>query len=206
LTRNKSFRAFRVYFAQFKHRGGFGFLRQSLWKLLLILGAFAIVFSLFNHYLLDDDLKTWIKEELSPAWLVITLFLSECFLGILPPDLYIWAVKSYENHWLWVFVLSISSYIGGIVSYYIGTWLFKLPRVQHWVLGTYHDQFGQIRKYGGVLISIAALTPLPYSPVSMVAGIVKYPFKNYLLFGIMRIVRFFLYALVIYGSSGLFKF
>lgn len=205
MTRNKSFRAFRVYFAQFKHRGGFGFLRQSLWKLLLILGSFALVFTLFNHYVLDEDLKIWIKDSLSPFWLVFTLFLSECFLGILPPDVFIWAVKSFDHHWWWVLLLALASYTGGVVSYYLGTVLVKVPRVRHWVLETYAEQFSQIRRYGGILISIAALTPLPYSPVSMVAGVVRYPFKNYLLFGITRLLRFFLYAWVIYGSSGWFN-
>ena len=180
-------------------------MKKNLLRLLLVLLAFVVVFSLFNYYVLNEEVKQWIAEELSPAWLVITLFLSECFLGTLPPDLYIWAVRSYENHWFWVFILSLSSYVGGIVSYYIGTWLFKVPRIHEWVVGTYKEQFDQIRRYGGILISIAALTPLPYSPVSMVAGIIGYRFKSYLLFGITRFARFFLYAWIIYGSSSLFS-
>lgn len=197
-------RFFRVYFAQFKHRGGIGFLKENLSKLALILAAFAVTFTLVNNYILDDDLNKWIREELSPVWLVATLFLSECFLGILPPDVYIWAVKSYDSPLMWVFILSIASYIGGIISYIIGLQLYKLPRVRHWVAETYKDQFDQIRKYGGVLISIAALTPLPFSPVSMVAGVVKYRFNRYLLFGLTRFLRFFLYAWVIYSSDGIF--
>jgi membrane protein YqaA with SNARE-associated domain len=181
-----------------------GFLKENLTKLVFILAAFAVVFTLANNYILTDSLREWIKEELSPAWLVATLFLSECFLGILPPDVYIVVVKSYNQPWLWVFILSIASYVGGIVSYFIGLQLYKVPRIKHWVAETYKDQFDQIRKYGGILISIAALTPLPYSPVSMVAGVIKYRFGRYLLFGLTRFLRFFLYAWVIYSSEGIF--
>jgi membrane protein YqaA with SNARE-associated domain len=190
-------------YKRFERKGGIKFVRKSFVRLMAVLTVFALFFMLLSHFVLTPELQDWIKTELSPFWLLGTLFLSESFSGILPPDLYIWAVRSYPQHYFWVFLLALSSYTGGIVSYYIGTQLYKLPRVKLWVEDRYAEQFAQLKKYGGVLIPIAALTPLPYSPVSVVAGVVHYPFKWYLLVGVTRFARFFLYAWWIYSTTSL---
>jgi len=36
--------------------------------------------------------------------------------------------------------------------------------------------------------------------ISTIAGIVKYPFKTFLLYGLTRYIRFYLYAVVIFGA------
>ena len=56
-----------------------------------------------------------------------------------------------------------------------------------------------IRKWGGFLIVVGALLPIPFSMTSIAAGLIQYRFKNYLLFGLLRFVRFYLYALVIFN-------
>jgi membrane protein YqaA with SNARE-associated domain len=134
-----------------------------------------------------------------PNWLIVgTLFISECFTGILPPDMYILWAKSLDYPYLMVFILALSSYVGGIISWYIGTQLHRLKRVKQWVHIKFSEQFKTFRKFGGLVIFISALTPLPFSPVSVVAGMVEYPFKNYLLVALSRFLRFFLYAFVLY--------
>lgn len=134
-----------------------------------------------------------------PNWLIIgTLFISECFTGILPPDMYILWAKSFEHPYLIVFILAVSSYIGGIISWYIGTQLHRLKNVKKWVDIKFAEQFKLFKKYGGLVIFISALTPLPFSPVSVVAGIVEYPLRAYLLVALSRFLRFFLYAYVFY--------
>jgi membrane protein YqaA with SNARE-associated domain len=199
------FRNGKAYFFRFSRKGGVGFLKKNLSKFLLALIAFAGVFALANHFILTDELTQWIETSLPPLWLVGILFISECFLGILPPDLFIWALSSYQYPYLWVLALAIVSYVGGIISFYFGTQLFKIPRIHRWVEERYVDEFKQIRKYGGLLISIAALTPLPFSPVSLVSGVVHYPLKKYLVVALMRFVRFFLYAFVIFEFPSLFQ-
>jgi membrane protein DedA with SNARE-associated domain len=57
-----------------------------------------------------------------------------------------------------------------------------------------------IEKWGGLVIIMAALFPLPFAMISTIAGIVKYPFKTYLLYGLTRYIRFYLYAIVIFGA------
>ena len=52
---------------------------------------------------------------------------------------------------------------------------------------------------GGFLIVVGALLPIPFSIISIAAGIINYKFRNYLLFGLLRFVRFYLYAIVIFN-------
>ena len=196
----RHFRGIRFRLIKFERQGGYGFLQANLLRFVGALIVFALaVMALFSFLIDRAALELWIETHLSPFWLLGTLFISEAITGILPPDLYILAVGSYSNPWLWVFLLALASYIGGICAYFIGTRLGDLPRIHRWITGSYAEQFGQIRKYGGVLVVLAALTPLPYSPVSTIAGAVDYPFKLYLLYGLSRFARFFLYAWVIYS-------
>ena len=53
-------------------------------------------------------------------------------------------------------------------------------------------------KWGGFLIVVGALLPIPFSMTSIAAGIINYSFRLYLLFGLLRFVRFYGYALVIF--------
>lgn len=145
-----------------------------------------------------DQLEEMIFSRL-PNWLIVgTLFLSECFTGILPPDMYIIWAKSFKHPYLVVFILALSSYVGGIISWFIGTQLHRLKKVKQWVDIKFAEQFKLFRKFGGLVIFISALTPLPFSPVSVVAGMVDYPIKKYLLVALSRFLRFFLYAYVFY--------
>jgi membrane protein YqaA with SNARE-associated domain len=53
-------------------------------------------------------------------------------------------------------------------------------------------------KWGGLLIIIAALFPLPWGVTCSVAGLMKYPRKKFLLYALTRIVRFYIYASALY--------
>lgn len=187
------------YHNYFKRTGRYSFIGKNLLRLLLVLGSFALVVWLTTTYLIDIDRMEELIFSHLPNWLIITtLFLSECFTGILPPDMFILWAKTFEHPYLIVLILASSSYIGGIVSWSIGMQLHRLGRVKQWVHIKFAEQFKTFKKYGGLVIFISALTPLPFSPVSVVAGMVQYPFRSYLLVALSRFVRFFLYAYVFY--------
>lgn len=168
-------------------------------RLLLILAAFAFTVWLITEYVIDvDEMEAVIFSRL-PDWLIVlTLLISESFTGILPPDMYILWAKSFSYPYLMVFLLAAISYTGGIVSWFIGTKLHKLKRVKLWVDEKFAEQVVIFKRYGGLVIFISALTPLPFSPVSVVAGMVGYPFRLYWLVALSRYARFFLYAYVFY--------
>ncbi len=189
-----------LYHRFFKVSGRYRFIGKNLFRLLLVIFAFAGGAWLITRYLIDmDSIMDYIFSSY-PSWLVVmTLFISESFTGILPPDLYIFWASTLQNPYLMVFILAATSYTGGIISWVIGTQLYKLPRVQNWVHVKFAEQFLTFKKYGGLLIFISAMAPLPFSPVSVVAGVVYYPFSKYLLIALSRFARFFLYAAIFYN-------
>lgn len=187
------------YHEYFKRTGRYRFIGKNLLRLILILASFTLVVWLITSYVIDvDQMEDMIFSKL-PNWLIVfTLFASECFTGILPPDMFILWAKSFAHPYLMVLLLAAVSYTGGIVSWYIGTKLHKLKRVKLWVDEKFAEQVKVFKRYGGLVIFISALTPLPFSPVSVVAGMVGYPFRLYWIVALSRYLRFFLYAYVFY--------
>ncbi len=195
----KIFKKGHVYHVYYRRSGGYRFLGKNFFKLLIGILIFGAAIWLLNTYVFDiTTLTDYITKKL-PMWLVLTTLLaSESVLGLLPPDVYIIWAKGLENPELMVFVLALISYAGGIISYFIGTKLHRLPKVHQWVDIKFKEQFTTLKKFGGLLIFLAAMTPLPFSPVSTVAGVVDFPFKTYLIVALSRFLRFFVYALVLF--------
>jgi len=180
--------------------GGYKFLLEGLrklgWAMLVMgLGLWAL-----NTYVIDlTDIADWITNHLPWYLAAASLFVSEIVIGFLPPDLFILWSQSLPYPWLMVLLLSVLSYLAGIVSYLIGERLHHLPKVHEWIDIKFAEQFTQIRRFGGLLVVLAALTPLPFPIISTIAGMVGYRFHWYLLAALTRFLRFALYAAVIFG-------
>ncbi|NND87704.1 MAG: short-chain dehydrogenase, partial [Flavobacteriaceae bacterium] len=87
----------------------------------------------------------------------------------------------------------------GIISYFIGKWILRIPAVFRYVEGSMKKHLRNVQKWGGFLIVVGALLPIPFSMTSMAAGTINYKFNNYLLFGLLRFVRFFIYGAAIFS-------
>jgi membrane protein YqaA with SNARE-associated domain len=130
---------------------------------------------------------------------MFTFFISEAFLGILPPEFFIVWSATLSNQWLYLGVLSVLSYFGGLLSYVIGAMITKIPAVDTWLQSKIKSQLEKLKKWGGLLIVVGALLPLPFSISCMAAGIIKFPFKSVMIYGSLRFLRFFVYALIIFN-------
>ncbi len=164
-----------------------------------MLAIFALAVWAINKYVINlSEVVTWMDARV-PQWVIIgILFISESFVGLLPPDAFIAWAKAFNHPYLMVLILAFASYMGGVVSWVTGTQLHRLARVKNYVDVKFAEQFLTFKKYGGMVIFISALTPLPFSPISVVAGVVGYPLKSYLLVALARYIRFFLYAYFIF--------
>ena len=109
-----------------------------------------------------------------------------------------WAGKT-EMPVFFLTMLAVLSYLGGIISFFIGKGISKMPSVYNYLEVKMEKHVKMIRKWGGFLIVVGALLPIPFSITSIAAGLIHYKFSNYLLFGLLRFVRFYLYALVIFN-------
>ncbi len=177
-----------------------------LWTLIKIAAIYLIIIIplilIAKHFVDFNGIFGSITENLSDASVLIIFFISESFLGMIPPDIFmIWATK-FKTPFLILTILGVLSYIGSIISYQIGLGLSKIPKVNAYTEQKLERYIFLTRKWGGAFIVIAALFPFsPLSLVVMAVGLLKYPFKLYLLFGISRIIRFLFQGLL---YSGLF--
>jgi len=171
-------------------------LKKGIWPVFFIVAALL----LFDHYVIDvRSLFAHITENYSSFSVFTLFFLSESFLGLIPPEIFIAWVKTAPSPILYLSLLAYLSYLGGCVSYFLGRVILSIPRVKNSLEVKMAKHIQHIRKWGGFLIVVGALLPIPFSMVSIAAGIINYSFKQYLLFGLFRFLRFYLFALAIFS-------
>ena len=196
---------FRIHHNWNKRIGLYSFLGKNFLKLLLLLAgivlAIFILDWIFDLKHQQEVIKSFV-DSLKPVYVFLFFFATESFMGMIPPDIFIvWAKARFTAHpYIMVTILATISYIGGIVAYYLGQFTRKSKRVKGYIKRKYEKNFDMIEKWGGLVIIMAALFPLPFAMISTIAGIVKYPFKTFLLYGLTRYIRFYLYAIVIFGA------
>lgn len=138
-------------------------------------------------------------QELPNYGVLAFFFVSETILGLIPPELFIaWAGKTNEPA-LNLFLIALLSYLGGMCSYFIGRWSLKIPAIHNYLEVKMAKQLIMARKWGGILIAVGALLPLPFSVGSLVAGMLRYPFKNWIIIGLLRFLRFAIYGAAIFS-------
>lgn len=138
-----------------------------------------------------------------PIMIYLTFSLSELIFGLIPPELFIiWVIDHgvFQQFLPDVLLLAIISYLSGLVGYSLGkasrNWQFMKSLMERYVY-KYNDYY---RKYGGFLVVIGAMTPLPFSAVCMLMGASSYPYGRFLLLASIRFIRFALYAWVIWKT------
>lgn len=184
----------------YKYTGFYRFVLRSLKKAALPVLGIIIVLFLLNKYVLSiDDGLEFISTRLSVTGVFITFFISESFLGLIPPEIFIGWAKKTTSPIFNLTLLAILSYSGGIISYYIGKKAAELKATKHYLEKKLAKHLKNTSKWGGFLIIVGALFPIPFSITCMAAGIIKYPVKGVFLFGLFRFARFAIYAWAIFN-------
>lgn len=168
--------------------------KKSIPYIIIIVAA---VYTLNHFFNINAALVT--LTQVLPAYGVIAFFfVSETLLGLVPPEIFIaWAGKM-NNPWGYLSLLAFLSYFGGLVSYYIGHIITKIPSFHNYLEVKMKNQLKNSKKWGGFLIVVGALLPLPFSISCLAAGIIEFPFKNVVIYGSLRLLRFLFYGLVIF--------
>ena len=184
----------------YKITGFYSFVLESIKKSMppvIVVVGLLVVFHFFVMPLPEAlDLAV---SELPSYGVLAFFFVSETLLGLIPPELFIaWAGKPTEPA-LNLFLIALLSYLGGMCSYFLGRWSLKIPAVHNYLEVKMAKQLIMARKWGGILIAVGALLPLPFSVGSLVAGMLRYPFKNWVIIGLLRFIRFALYGAAIFS-------
>lgn len=183
----------------FKITRFYSFIKSTAFRGLLIALVFIFFLFVIDSFVVDIGyLITNLVETCSPIIIYSVFLVSESCLGLLPPEIFIaWASKS-SNPFLTLFFLSSISYVGGALSYFIGSRLFLIPVIKNYIENKINIHIINLRKWGGLFVFLGAVSPLPHSIVSMACGLIKYNFKRYLLWSLFRFLRFIVYALIIF--------
>lgn len=173
--------------------------RGLIWFVVLILGYFLV-----RNYL-DFDFSGYLEPYFENTLLILIIFtLSEIFFGIIPPELFmIWALRfgNLAEYSFFILVFSVISYLAGYLGFLVGNYLGSTILYRYFrkkYMGKYHSL---LQKYGFFLILVAALTPLPYSAISMLIGSLGYSRRKYLIFALARFLRFAIYATILWNAG-----
>jgi len=183
-----------------KNKGFFRYVGRNILLIILAYLLVILIFYLISKYLVDfNALFGGIIDRLSDKFVVLLFFLSESFTGMVPVDLFVIWSRKFENPAIWLALLGILSYAGGVISYGIGLWISKRPRIRAFTERRLEGYIDFVRKWGGAFIIIAALFPFtPFSLVVIAITLFHYPFRNYLLFALARLFRFVLQGFIFF--------
>ena len=114
----------------------------------------------------------------------------------------IWAVnKADVTHYWWnIAFFAGVSYAMGYVTFLVGQFLHKRVSFRYIRIRFFQNLWPKLKKYGLFLIIVAALTPLPWSAVSMLVGASRYPSKRFLRYALFRFLRFAIYGFIVYQT------
>jgi len=175
-----------------RQRGFFRYVGRSVLLILSVYVLVVLVVFLVGKYLVDfNAFFGGIIERLSDRFVVLLFFLSESFTGMIPVDLFVIWTQKFERPLLWLALLGVLSYSGGVISYGIGLWIARRPRIKAFTERRLQGYITFVRKWGGAFIVIAALFPFtPFSLVVIALTLFHYPFRRFLLFALARLFRF----------------
>jgi membrane protein YqaA with SNARE-associated domain len=183
----------------YSYTGFYAFIGDGLKKAALPTAIIVGILLYVNYEVIKiNDLLIVLTQNYSDVAIFSVFFASESILGLIPPDIFIAWTKNTSNPILYLSILAILSYLGGVVSYITGKAVLLIPSVQNYMEVKMSKHIVNMRKWGGFLIAVGALLPLPFAIASMAAGMINFNFKNFLVFALLRFLRFIIYGFAIY--------
>lgn len=186
------------------------FLFRNLFKGLL---WFAVIITAF--ILMEDYIQTNFKSHIddiraNPAILYGIYTISEIVFGIIPPELFmmIWILDNIDvtGFVINLSILTIISYGAGVLGYYIGNKFSKTAFYQNQIREKYLKQYEKnLKKFGGYLVLVGAVTPVPFSATCMLAGSVNMNLQKFLVICISRVLRFAVYGWMVWSFPNWFN-
>jgi len=185
---------------QYKERGLYRYVGINILKIIFVYAILVVLLWLASKYLFDfNKIFDYFIGQFSDTFTIILFFVSESFLGMVPVDLFVlWAMK-FESPLPYLALLGLLSYVGGVISYFIGMWISMIPKVKAYTEKRLANYILFVRKWGGAFIIVAALFPFtPFSMVVIALSLLKFPFRYFLLFALTRLVRFVLQGILFF--------
>jgi membrane protein DedA with SNARE-associated domain len=182
------------------------YILQAMLSLLVIIGAFF----LFKILYFDHNPEYWIDMFYGNRLAVYLIYMgSEVFFGLFPPEIFMfWAINAGAGS-IFSYVLNIVffaavSMAAGHLTYWFGRYLARKYGKRIRKQKKIAEYLPMVRKFGGIIILISAMTPLPWATISMIMGVIAYKYKYYTLFALARILRFAINGFLIFQTGSYF--
>lgn len=201
--KTRSFKQTAGLYHKYLHRTGF--YKNMMFQVMKL--SFLIVFLVgalifISIYFIDaEKIFFQFTRKVHPLYVfVLFLFSESVFLSIIPPDLFILWADTFEQNYLFLTILAIISWMGGIMSYYIGRLIVHIPAVRRWIEKRFAHFMRSISKWGTFFIFVAALLPVPWAPALIATGMLGYPSRRMFIVTAARLLRFYIYGIIIFSS------
>lgn len=192
-------RRLRLTHYYYRRTGFYPFLLNTLLKVAIGLGALVVVLIIVEKHVVSLDVLMGLMMDRFPPWaILLTFFVAESILGLLPPDLFIIWSQQFDQPWQMITIVGAVSTSGGIMAYLLGKWLLGWTRFRVYLEQRFAKYLVMLNKWGPLLVLLAALTPLPYGAICTLAGLIGMRLPLFLAYNLARFFRFFLYALVLF--------
>lgn len=191
----------RLLHQYYKYTGFYSFIWDNSKKALVPLIAVIGLLVFINYRVISiDEMLFYVTQKFSDISIFSLFLISESILGLLPPDIFIAWTKNTPSPLLYLSILALLSYLGGVIAYYKGRTLLLIPKINDYLEGKMSKHIKNMQKWGGFLIAVGALLPLPFAMACLAAGMIKFPQKQFFLFASLRVFRFVIYGYVIYSA------
>lgn len=177
--------------------------RQLVWKTALLIAFFLVVYGIALYFVKDryHEIGAWVVENLGFAGVALFVFLTDLFIVPLSADILFPFVLEWEPVPLLV-TMSLASAAGGIGGYWIGRLLGHLRIIKRITSRFSEDVERLIKKYGAWAVVIAGITPIPFSSVCWMTGMLRVNPYMASLATLSRFPRMFLYYVAFRGGLG----
>ncbi len=140
----------------------------------------------------------WVLEELGLAGIFLSVLAADAFTFPVPPDTYLLVAVAAETTVVPILAtVIVASLMATVIAYWFGPQIVKIPLIRKRVERFEAKGVALFQKYGLWTVTLAALTPIPFSIVCWFAGIYRMPFLRFVAATLTRIPRFIAYYYLI---------
>ncbi len=174
---------------------------QLIGKTIGFMGFFLLIYVIALYFVKDQyqAIGLWVVEHLGLMGVAIFTLLTDMFIVPMSVDILFPFVMEWQATPL-LLTMSAASAIGGIGGYWIGRLLGHLEIIKLFTSRFSNDGERLVNRYGIWAVVLAGLTPIPFSTVCWIAGMVKVNPYLVAIASLSRLPRMVIYYAVIRGG------
>ncbi|MDX9934615.1 MAG: VTT domain-containing protein, partial [Sphaerochaetaceae bacterium] len=198
--RTKSSKLHLFNISWFKEDGNLDW-RQIIFKAVLLMLFFLIIYAIGLYFVRNEYQKigSWVSSNLGLSGIALFTFLTDMLIVPMSVDIVFPFVLNWDPVPL-LLTMALASAVGGYCGYWIGRLFGKIGFIRRITSGFSDDGERLVNKYGVWAVVIAGLTPIPFSTVCWISGMLKVHLLWVALATISRLPRMIIYFAILKGG------